>query len=256
MRRAVLALLVLPLALAACGGSKAKSVNSLPPLQAVKSAAQKTAAAGSAHLNLTAKVVTGGQNVDLQGTGAFDTTSHEGSLHATFTASALSGAIDEVLKGTDLYLKSDIFSVGLPAGKTWIRIDLAKAAKSQGVNLQTLLAQDPSQALQALQSISGATKLGTATIDGVSTTHYRAQLDPSKLPASLKSVHGYEVWVGDDGYVHRVTAVANAGKTSSGAVTASVTTDLSAFGTKVSVTVPPSGQTYDASGGSIPGLGG
>jgi hypothetical protein len=252
MRRAVLALLVLPLALAACGGSKAKNANSGPPLDVVRTAAQKTAKAGSAHLALTANVVTGGQNVDLQGTGAFDTASHQGMLHATFSASALSGTIDEVLNGTDLYLKSDIFSVGLPAGKTWIKIDLAKAAKSRGVNLQTLLAQDPSQAMQALQSISGAVKLGTATIAGVSTTHYRAQLDPAKLPAALRNVRGYEVWVGNDGYVRRVKAVASAGTS----VTATVTTDLSSFGSKVGVTVPPSGETYNVRGGSIPGLGG
>jgi len=258
MRRATFLLLLVPLAAAGCGGSKAKNANSASPLDAVRSAAQKTEQSGSAHLSLTAKVVAGGQNVDLKGDGAFDVKAHDGSLNATFDASALSGTIQEVQKGTDLYLKSDLFALALPAGKTWIKLDLAKAAKSRGVNLQALLAQDPSASLKALQALRSATKIGTEQVGGVATTHYRAQIDTSKLSgaSSLPSAGTYDVWVGDDGYIHRVEAVVSAGKTSSGNVNATVTTDLSSFGSKVNVTVPPSGETYVTRGGSIPGLGG
>jgi hypothetical protein len=245
--------LLLPLVAAACGGGSKHAVAPASPLDAVRGAAQKTAASGSAHLSLTAKVATGGQDVSLAGDGAFDTKAHAGTLHATFDASSLSGSIDEVLKGTDLYLKSDLFALALPAGKSWIKIDLAKTAASQGVNLRALLAQDPSEALQALQSLKHVTQVGTETIDGVSTTHYRAQVaSSSQVPGGT-----YDVWVGDDGYVHRVRAVVAAGKTSSGDVKATVTTDLSKYGTGVSVTVPPAAQTYVSNGKTaIPGLGG
>ena len=57
MRRAVLALLMVPLAAAACGGSKkGASTISADPATAVKDAAAKTAQAGSEHLAIVARV--------------------------------------------------------------------------------------------------------------------------------------------------------------------------------------------------------
>jgi LppX/LprAFG-like lipoprotein len=258
MRRAAFVLLLVPLATAACGGSKSKTAVSVSPLEAVRSAAQKTEQSGSAHLNLTATVVAGGQNVSLRGSGAYDVKAHDGSLDATFDAGAISGAIQEVQQGTDVYLKSDLFSVALPAGKTWVKLDLAKAAKSRGLNLQALLAEDPSASLKALQALRGVTKIGTEQVGGVATTHYRAQIDTTKLSGASGLPGGgtYDVWIGDDGYIHRVQTVVSAGKTASGRVRATVTTDLSGYGTKVNVKVPPSGETYATRGGSIPGFGG
>jgi uncharacterized protein DUF2092 len=238
--RVALTLLLLPLVATACGGSK-RTTASASPLATVKSAAQKTLAAGTAHLTLSAQVVSGGQTVSVAGKGAFDAKAHDGSLDADFNAGAVSGSVQEVQKGTAVYLKSDLFALALPAGKTWIKLDLAKAAKGSGVDLRTLLAQDPSKALQELQSLKDATKVGSETVGGVSTTHYRAQ-----------SARGsYDMWIGDDGYLHRVRAVVSA---SGGKAT--VTTDLSSYGSGVSVTVPPAKQIYDATNTSIPGLGG
>jgi len=264
MRRLAVALVLLslPLTAAACGGSsksKAPSASSgASAVSVVESAARKTALAGSEHLTLDAAGSASGQQVAVTGAGDFDNKGHVGSLHVDFSAAGISASIDAVLSSTDMYLRSSLFSALLPAGKTWLKLDLAKAGTAQGLSLNTLLSQDPTQLLTALQSLKGATKVGTEQVDGVATTHYRAQVDLSKLPAAPAGSSGlpsvYDAWVGGDGYVHRVRvriATGSGGKKS--AVT--LTADLSGFGESVKVAVPPPAQTLTSTG-SLPGLGG
>src|SRR4029077_577939 len=76
-----------------------------------------------------------------------------------------------------------------------------------------LASQSPAQTLALLQSTGSVTKIGEETIDGASTTHYRATIDPSKLPQGAKiealthAKYGPEdIWIGnDDGYVHKIS---------------------------------------------------
>jgi len=239
-RAALLVLLVLPLA--ACGGgSKSSSNNASTPVEAVKAAAQKTYAAGSEALSLTASVDAAGQAVALSGHGAFDTKGRRGSMTLGVDAGPISTTVDEVLSGTDVYLKSPLLVAGLPAGKTWVKIDLRKVHLS-GVDLQSLLAQDPSAQLKMLEALKSAKKVGTEQVGGVSTTHYAVE-------TTQKTLSDYDVWVGDDGYIHRVQV----GETSP---KLAVTVDLSKFGQAVTAKVPPASEVYVSKNGSIPGLGG
>jgi hypothetical protein len=245
-------LLALPFAAAACGGNKNSSatVTLLPedPVAAVKGAAAKTAQAGSEHLAIAGRIVAGGQTVTFKGTGDFDTKKHVGSLKADFSAGGLNGSLEEVSSGKDAYVKSDLLGALTPGGKPWVKLDLAQAAKSQGVDITSFLSEDPAQALTQLQALRDVQKVGAAA----GTTHYRAKIDPSKLKGAVTTGTGrYDVWIGDDGYVHRVkTIVTNGGATST------VTTDLSAFGEDVNVTLPKAADTYDGTKTPIPGLGG
>jgi len=240
MRRALLlAALVLPLA--ACGGGS-KSSSSQTPADAVKSAAQKTYAAGSEAMALTATVDAAGQSVALSGSGVFDTKGSKGSMSLSVHAGPIATTVDEVLAGTAVYLKSPLLAAALPGGKTWVKIDLAKVHLS-GVDLQSLLAQDPSAQLKTLENLKSATKVGGAEqVGGVSTTHYRVQTAQAAFPS-------YDVWVGDDGYIRRV-------QVAQGSPKVSVTVDLSKFGEKVAATAPPASQVYTSKNGTIPGLGG
>jgi hypothetical protein len=236
MRRLAPLVLLVPLA-AACGGGSKSATSNAAPLAAVKSAAQKTYDAGSQSLSLTANVDASGQSVELSGKGAFDTKAARGSIRLDVNAAPISTTIDEVLVGTDVYLKSPLLAGGLPAGKTWLKLDLTKVHVS-GVDLQSLLAQDPGAELKRLQTLKSAAKVGT---DGVG-THYRVQ-------TSSGSVKAYDVWVGGDGYIHRIVVAQASPKVS-------VTVDLSKFGTKVTAAAPPAAQVYESKNGSIPGLGG
>ncbi len=235
MRR--LALLVLVLPLAACGGGSKSPASSTSPLDAVKAAAQKTYAAGSESLALTANVEAAGQAVALSGTGSFDTKTARGSMQLNVKAGPIATTVDEVLDGTAVYLKSPLLLSGLPGGKTWVKIDLAKVHVS-GLDLQSLLAQNPGDQLKQLQTLKSATKVGTDQIG----THYKVQ-------AATGTIRGYDVWVGDDGYIHRVLVAESSPKVS-------VTIDLSKFGAKVTAAPPPAAQVYESKNGSIPGLGG
>ena len=235
MRR--LALLVLVLPLAACGGGSKSPASGTSPLDAVKAAAQKTYAAGSESLALTANVEAAGQAVALSGTGSFDTKTARGSMQLNVKAGPVATTVDEVLAGTAVYLKSPFLVSGLPAGKTWVKLDLAKVHVS-GLDLQSLLAQNPGAQLKQLQALKSATKIGTDQVG----THYTVQ-------ATTGTIRGYDVWVGDDGYIHRVVVAEQSPKVS-------VTIDLSKFGAKVTAAVPPAAQVYESKNGSIPGLGG
>lgn len=238
MRRLALLLVVLPLA--ACGGGS-KKASSSTPMDAVTKAATKTYAAGSESLSLTANVEAAGQAVVLGGTGAFETKGARGSMSLHVKAGPIATTVDEVLAGNAVYLKSPLLASGLPAGKTWLKLDLSKIHVA-GVDLQSLLAQNPGGELKILQSLSSATKVGTGQVDGVSATHYTVQ------PAA-KTFPSYDVWVGADGYIHRVQVAQANPKVA-------VTLDLSKFGAPVKVTPPPAAQVYTSKNGTIPGLGG
>lgn len=238
MRRALVLLVALPLVAAACGGGGSKSSSSgSTPLEAVKTAAQKTYAAGSEALALSANVVASGQAVALSGSGGFDTMSTRGSMQLNVKAGPVATTVDEVLVGTAVYLKSPLLTSGLPGGKTWVKLDLAKVHVS-GLDLKSLLAQDPGAQLKRLQALKSATKVGSDQAG----THY-------KVNETTRATGGYDVWVGDDGYIHRVVVGQSSPKVS-------VTIDLSKFGEKVSAATPPAGQVYESKNGSLPGLGG
>ena len=259
LRRAavVVALVALPLGAAACGGKKSSSTTTQSASSAkdtVIAAAKKTAAAGTMRIAVRAGTTTSSEHVLVAGSGAFDTPNHKGELHLRFTAGPIASTMDVVLDGESIYLRSPLFSILLPAGKSWIKIDATKAGTVGGVNLSSLLSQDPSAALDALaKNTTSVTQLGTATVGGLTTTHYRAQASGSS--GSTKAAGVYNVWVGSDGYIHRVRTVAAAASGSS-AASVTATSNLSGFGDTVDVTVPPASQTYETKNGSIPGLGG
>ncbi len=85
----------------------------------------------------------------------------------------------------------------------------------------------------------------------------------SRLPASSKTLVAragaafgpVDVWVGTDGYVHRMRVVTTAGSGGQKARTV-VTMTLSNYGEAVHAPVPPAAATVDASTVTIPGLGG
>jgi len=261
LRRAavVVALVALPLGAAACGGGKktptTTTASASDAMQTVVAAAKKTAAAGSMRITVRAGTTTSSEHVLVAGTGAFDTPNHKGELHLRFTAGPIASTMDVVLDGESIYLRSPLFSILLPAGKTWIKIDATKAGSVGGVNLSSLLSQDPTAALDALaKNTTSVTQLGTATVGGLTTTHYRAQA--SGTSGSTKAAGVYNVWVGSDGYIHRVRTVAAAASSGSKVASVTATSNLSGFGDTVDVTVPPASQTYETKNGTIPGLGG
>ena len=264
--RVAVAALALVLLVAACGGSKhtAGTTTSSDAAGAVRAAVEKTVKAGSEHLEVIAHTRAAGQAVTVTGSGDFDSPKQLGSMTATIGISTIKAQLSEVMSGTTVYASApQLFSAFLPAGKTWLKIDLGSAGKALGLSTAIFAVQDPNSALTQLKAISGLQELGTATVGGVQTTHYRGRIDTTKLPADQKSAldksgttfGSYDVWVGSDGYVHKMRIVTTSTAAGQSARTTATVT-LSKFGAPVKVTIPPAAQTVDASKISIPGLSG
>ena len=254
MKRSALLLLVAPLVLAACGGSSNAQVK-VDPVAYVRHAARVTAATPSEHMKMTAKMNGRPMTMAMVGSGDYSNTTHTGS----FTI----GAFRVVLAGTAIYMSSPLMAQDLPAGKTWVKIDLAAAARANGgVDISSLISRSPTQALQQLEAAGAVTQVGTQTLDGVATTHYRVKnLDLSKLPQGAKlETLGHvkygpiDVWIGNaDRYVYR-ESMSFTVEASGQSTSMTMRVDFSKFGEKVNVTVPSASKTTDAS--VLPGFGG
>jgi hypothetical protein len=138
------------------------------------------------------------------GTGSFDLTDHVGSITMDMNlgsspqvVQALGGSTfhtEEVLQGLTVYMKLPAaLASRLPGAKPWLKLDLQKAASAAGIpGLSSLTSSpagsDPSQFLQYLRAASGAvTSVGAETVDGVPTTHYRAQIALDRVAGMLSS---------------------------------------------------------------------
>jgi len=221
-------------------------------LDPVASAANATAKAGSEHVTLNASVNSAGVGIDMTGEGDFDNASHEGELQMTFVSGAVSGSIDEVMKDWVIYMRSNLFSSDLPAGKTWLKIDLQKAGKSLGIDFSTLGTQDPTQLLDQLEAVGSVTKVGTEEI-GVKTTHYRAAMDVSKIPSGARieqlmhaQYEPIDIWIDDHDLVRRVRMSYSVRTPGVGRTSTVTTMDFSDFGEQVHVNLPSDADTFDA----------
>ena len=155
--------------------------------------------------------------------------------------------MDEVQKCTTVYMRSSVFSSNLPSGKSWVSINLASAAQKLGVNFAQYTQQDPTDILAALKKAGSVDKIGSETVAGTDTTHYRATIDLEKAPngkqlekvTNLKALP-VDVWVDGNNLLRRMTM-----KYSAGATSTSMQMDLSNYGEPVNVQVPSASETVD-----------
>jgi hypothetical protein len=162
-----------------------------------------------------------------------------------------------------MYARLEGFPAGrqLPNGKSWVKVDLERALKKLGMDFANLgIGQSPTGALAQLRGSANTQKVGTETIDGVRTTHYRGTVDvqdalgraTAKERKALQRLldeakaHGvdatsrtFDVWVGDDGLVRRLTEqVGSVGH---------VTMTFSDYGEPVHIEAPAAANTVDLS---------
>jgi hypothetical protein len=165
-----------------------------------------------------------------------------------------------------VYLKLPMLSSVLH--KQWAKISFKSSTTFGGVDLGQFAGQaqqlQPGQYLSMLASSANVKSVGKATIDGLSTTHYKGTVDLQKALASLpnvpeiwtklatsegiKAVH-LDAWI-DAGHRPRKITMTLA----SLAVSLTVNLHLSSYGVKVTVTPPASSQTLDLTHGLL-GLG-
>jgi hypothetical protein len=268
--RRVLSLLCVAIcatALVGCGGD----TFSLDP---VASAATKTVTSESARVAFTATMdVDGVGALAFSGSGVFDGRSRSGSLNMRFRlpadARAQLGGADPTMQmimdgrsGLVIYMRSPLLAS--VAGDRWIKFDMAKLARRQGIDLNALLnanQADPSQTLDMLKASADARPIGYDHIRGVFTTHYQLKVDLERLAKENKNLrkmidtvrevtgttsYPAEAWVDDAGRVRRMKVDMSFNSPAGGAFTLSLTEDLYAFGTKVHIRPPAASKVVDA----------
>ena len=171
-----------------------------------------------------------------------------------------------ILDGRDLYLKLPralLNKVPSLAGKPWVEVNAAKATGLPG--LPSLgsgsTTADPMAVLKQLQaSVGSVTNEGQQVIDGVPTTHYRAELSAQRLLAKLPSSERstlqqmtaglgipVDVWIDAHHLVRRITMSLSVNSPAGPALQATFTANLSHYGPQPRPTLPPADQVTDAS---------
>ena len=276
---------------AGCGGGSTSRALALDPVAA---AATKTQNAGAVRIRFTLDLGSPqlqGKPIRLHGSGAIDGTSAEMTfpLGALFRQTGIpAGAMPnatmaqlrhEKMKEVALeengdyvvYLGLAFLSSQLPGGKQWIKLDVSKLGKSAGIDLGKLLSGSQLQPSDLLGMLRGEgaeiAKVGPATIDGTTTTHYRVKIDVAKalqakgltspllggIAAQMPTVPE-DVWIGKDGLVRRVRVsygFAKAGRRAH----VGMTMDLFDYGAHVSIAAPPESDVFDATQFAQQGLG-
>lgn len=195
MRRVVLsssAVLCLALGtLTACGGasdsaggpaatSSAVKAPAVSPIQAVQAAYTKTTGERSMQFVLDGKFSATGMNMAISASGVEDVSTKSADFTMTMP---MVGKMEMRLVNGEMYAKLDGDGTSgiLNTGGKWMKVDDQETADSLGTDTSF----DADEMLKMLKaaSSSGVTDRGSATVRGVQTTHYSAQLDISKLAA-------------------------------------------------------------------------
>lgn len=175
--------------------------------------------------------------------------------------------LDAVQDGEVSYVRFPAFGDQLPEGKSWIR---AEDGSSVGgaLELGQLSGTGPTTFLELLEGVSGEVEtVGTETLRGVETTHYRATLDPERVeqaqsgtgqgdlrdltdevfPASELTEVPLDVWLDADGLIRKFLLDVSAARADgAGTARATMSFELWDVGEPVEIELPPSDQIVDA----------
>ena len=265
------------LLVAGCGSSS----GSQNPGKAIQRAAyvSSSAAGYKVSLHLTEGDAALGGSITGGGSGSFNLPKRAGSMTLALNlpgslASAGTLHVQEILLGQDIYVKLPAqIASHLPGHRPWLEINLAQVGKAAGIqNLTSLFggsgSTNPGQFLDYLRATSsgGVTRVGSATVDGVQTTEYRAKIDLLKAPAaapaaqrtalrqavsSLEKLTGLrtipvDVWVDSANLVRRIT-MSYSVNASGQSVHTQMQLDFLAYGSQPVPAAPPASQVTNAS---------
>lgn len=284
----VLAVAAAAVATSGCGSSSVS--NAIDP---VAQAATVSNSAPGFRLNLTMQITSAAlpQAITGQGAGAFSPAARRGQLSFTMQLPKGIGAafgssgfgFQEVVDGQTVYLKLPAtLASRLPASKPWLKVDLAQVSKAAGLSgigslLNNPASGNPAALLQYLRATSGGvTKVGTAQIQGLSTTQYRSSIEldrypnllaPAKRAAARQAIQQLEamtklksipmnVWIDRQHLVRQLSMAFSEQLPTGAALQVAMTMQLSHYGPQPAPTLPPADQVGDLGAAFGQGTGG
>lgn len=209
MRRTLTAVL-LTLSIAACGGENAR--------EEVVRAANRTAGQEGLRAQLDGKIRVEGAPAALPVTVTSVVTQGGRRARSTADLSALQGPDtpggrqEVVTIGENVYLRSPaLLSLReKDVDEEWILFDArAREQTGLGAGPAGLGSEDPTEVLASLEKTVGEVEeVGQESVRGAETTHYRTTVDLTGVEGAKEQGLGQtiptEVWVGEDGLVHRL----------------------------------------------------
>jgi hypothetical protein len=172
-----------------------------------------------------------------------------------------SQGFSEILVGNQLYMKMP--ALAARSGKPWIGVSLDKLKESSGVDPKAMQNQgsqgDPSMNAKMLTASKDVRSVGTETVGGVSTTHYRgtfnfqdalAKLDSEQRAQAQKSMGkagidkmAFDIWVDGQQLPRKMNMATPPGAK----LDIKMTMIYTAFNAPLSITAPPKSQVADGS---------
>ncbi|MFJ7962466.1 hypothetical protein [Streptomyces sp. NPDC096324] len=220
------------LAASACGAqgvTTAARAADKADLAALTRAANKTENLGSAQVTMSTE--TGAGRVTMDGTYswgnglAFDVKVDARSVQ--MQALTKSAKIRMLVVGGDYYYDIDPQPSGSLKGKEWAKIDGSAVNGGPGFGGGS---GSPLAYIKSLKISGSVVDLGKETVNGQSTTHYRASIDPSGANGSMTT----DIWVNAQDLPVRIKQVS---------ASATATTDYRSFGATASIQAPPAAET-------------
>jgi hypothetical protein len=257
---AALMVVVIGIVVSGCGSSSPKSTGP------VALAADTTARVPGYRIAGVMSVNTPAGQATTSMSGAFDRADRSGELTTAETIAGHRLDFTEVFSALTFYLRA----AGIPqmakltGGKPWLKFDMSRMLGAMGLgSLPT--GTDPSQFVDYLRAVSSSTtRVGTAVVRGVSTTHYHAVIDLARYPdlvppaqratatrgiSTLEAALGghtmpIDVWIDSHNLVRRM-ALHFAECVANQRLSVGMTMDLYDYGPQKPTPIPSASQAYD-----------
>jgi hypothetical protein len=268
-------------ALAACGSSSSTSTTHTVSL--TRAAFVSGSSPGSKIAMTMQESVPGVGQIAMTANGNFSTASRTGAMTMRMTLPSAAAAqagigtlqMQVVLVPGTFYMKLPAsLASKIPGGKPWWKINLNQVGKLAGIpGLSSLMSgtsnlSDPGQYVNFLRATSnGSVKnLGSATVNGMNTTHYRARIDFAKLPNAVPANERaaaqqlvaalqkrgvaprglpVDAWIDSKNLIRRVRLAYAQPLPNGQSANVAIKVDYLDYGPQPAPTVPPASQTLD-----------
>jgi hypothetical protein len=230
----------------------------------VVTAAAKSAKARSSTMRMRAvTTVPGAGSVVATGTGSQRGQSVKMTMRTSVAGVGIGMDVVGLQEGGHfvVYMRSPVFRQQLPAGKSWVRIDLQEQGANLGIDFSSIVSSSQSMA-PLWHGLVSTKRLGREVVAGASTTHYRAVVDYRRAGAALPKFADQiaaieratgvrvgkvnaDVWIGGDGFIRQFRTTTPTVVQGVRAKSVQTITYL-AYNVPVTIGAPPRSQVVDA----------